>query len=667
MIHEPMTVVPAGFETLYETAEGLAEYLADVRARREQRSSLQKLREHLQDAIQKITAELVLAEQDQDAEIERELCAVLMECQQRLSLLRGGNSNGKPLLRTVSPGVDTRVDVLLFAEARSTLLSDTLDTLDTMDTSASAPPLTLKSTGAGLMPLGEILSSVMSFQRVPPPIVLPELPPSKSPDHSFETAVVSTPIIPTATVKTLAPFTPEQEKQFEILREALTDIALQWEAIDRAGLRGDNRELNRPRCFEMRSLACTLGALAARARDCGVNRQPLSKEIGQLRNKMSVARTYANEAYDSLPFEDKYWTAPDSGLSVAEWQELALHYGRTSQAQMAWNWYATESKMPATDTALQTGEALPLLNAIAAVQQALYRTLYDLGGSDRLQTDLYGNLRDAARETDYLTMLSPDAPFEALEAVGATLPDMLHAAQRELTDSRTRADKEARKERALTDMTDFFKRYPTPGSIDSNLTQDREALLPLLDACVDAGIPVSNVQIRNGLLQYGQRLLAGHPKYSRILEGVCKERERKGLDAAPPKTELPLEDDFHDAVSEEKREKVALFVSGQKILILGGTARLRVCEELEQKLAGVSVKWLPSVKSDKSSKFRSEIEKADIVLLAKNFVSHEISEKGSEWVKSKGGHFLFLLGGYGANRIIHDLYEYLTVKGNRGP
>jgi len=304
------------------------------------------------------------------------------------------------------------------------------------------------------------------------------------------------------------------------------------------------------------------------------------------------------------------------------------------------------------------------LNAIAAVQQALYQTLEDLSGRDRLQSELYNNVLEAAKQTGYLSALNAETDLSELETLGKSLDQTLAAIRRETTENQARQAKEARKQAALSAISTFFVQHPTLIASATTSKQDRDALLPLLDECIAAGIPPSNVQIRNALLVSGIYLLEGLPKYSRILDAVITERQRRGIDGTSKEGEIE-ENGPSESVIEADKELVRLFAEDQRILILGGVPRQRVCEELKEALNCTDIKWLESKKSDKAMKFQTEIKKTNILLLLKNFAGHDMSEKGREWIKSTGGHFIYLPGGYGVNQIIHQLHKYVLSRDTR--
>ena len=151
-------------------------------------------------------------------------------------------------------------------------------------------------------------------------------------------------------------------------------------------------------------------------------------------------------------------------------------------------------------------------------------------------------------------------------------------------------------------------------------------------------IPATNLKVRGALLEDAPRLLDGLPKYGKFLEAVQNERKRKGLDESPtPIGSEDLEDaNLPKRQIDEYREMVAMFTQNMRVLILGGTPRPRVPDELKGLLNCAEVEWAESTKGDRASKFRAQINRSDIVIAAKNLASHEITEKARQWTEEVG-------------------------------
>lgn len=440
-------------------------------------------------------------------------------------------------------------------------------------------------------------------------------------------------------------------------RERLASAEERWHTLDAEGL-GGREGPALAACLRVRVVACSVGQVLAEARAAGVGADVAPAAL-ELRDRIDVGRYYAGDAAPCLPFDEAAWGAGEASLDAEEWAGLGARYARTAEAAEAYRWCAAH---PARSGAAQ----LHLLNAIAAVQQGLYRALESHGGSDKLQTELYGSLRDTARDAGYLSALSSEISLRALDELAERMPGLLAAAQREAAQAEEREQRLARRGGAVAAVESWrAEREQAPAADRARLDGD---LYPLLDECLDAGVPTTDRRVRAALLESGPRLLAAREPYARILEAVLAERKRQGLDAAPAAEpggcEGP-EEELSDAAIEQYRQVVAGFAQGQRILILGGVPRQRVCDELKEVLGAEDVQWVASKKSDKAARFQAQIRRSNVLLLVKNYAGHDMSEMGREWMKAADGHFILLPSGYGVNQIIHQLYRYVCSRDGR--
>lgn len=634
-------------EAVFDSREAFDVYLAEVRERRERRRTARAQREHWLHAVGELEAELTLAREDADAEIIGELSGVLEEFARRLEQ------------KSPAASVVFRSHAVISSVAyKMPLLSSELPSSELL----SSKPLLSEP-----LPPEEPLSFEQSEDEsiLPPPVALANdikqllgqagrENPSDAISGKAELEAVGAELPQTP----LPPPPPqlsalERQAQTETLRLELDAIAAQWTQIDAEGLLDKQGALRRPQAFALRALACQVGSAYARARECGLAAE-VRTTVRRLRNQMEMAREFAHDRADCLPFAEECWSEEAHCLNGHEWQHLAARYADMERAQTAYYWYCEHQET------LGQPFRLDLLNAIGAMQQSLFRALEYFGGGDRLQGDLYGCLLESARSIGgYLTTLRPEMTDEELETTGSTLEGLMQRAEQEAADNKARQEKESRRNDALAAALAFFTQNITAGGSSATLTTDRKHLLPLLKECLATGVPPTNVQVRNALLLNGPRLLENQSGCERILEAVLAERKRRGMDALAQEPEDAGEEEPSDTAVAEFLQMVRPFTEGQKLLILGGVPRQRVCEELEQTLGCAEVKWPQSKKSDRASKFQTDIKRADMLLLVKNFASHDMSEKGREWIKGAGGHFVFIPSGYGVNQLINQLYKYV--------
>ena len=673
MALNPTIASQSNNSSIFESNDALKTYLQDVRQRREHRKFTRAERERLETAIALVTTELDAAKADADPEIILELEAVLQQFTQRL-LLIAELPHAFAIVNSPAAGAVTFKHSI-----------------------TETPPFQLPDSS----PLANLLPTIPSPQDIPPALVetrndlvLPKLETCQISD-SMETSRKDTadvadgiaaeeqsaepqnevlPVAAVAVAIEAVPFTApaappviepaplseeERDARVAVLNEELNAIETRWHEIDRESLRRSEGGLHRPRCLQTRALACELGRLNTLANQQGVGKE-MRGAIAGIRERMELARGYAGDNAPCLPFESTFWSNVVAQLSGEDWAELAGLYGAAGEAQAAYDWYMEHRD------ALEGGTRWSLLNAIAAVQQRLFCVLEEFDSKDRLQTDLYLNLRAAADSEGYLTAMNPDMAWNERESIAANLPALLQNTQRVYVANLERKAKEARKAAAIEGVLEWCVQRKTQALSKFTLDKQKLELAQLLDECLAAGVPPTHLQVRSALLEIGPLLLENLAKYRKFLDAIVTERKRKGLDPPEKSAEeaavVEEDDEPADSQMESYRQAAALFVEGHKLLILGGVPRQRVCEELEKQLGCVEVKWPNSKKSDRAGKFQGDINRADILIVVKNFASHEMTEKGREWMRSQNKPFILLPSGYGVNQIIHQLYNYATVR-----
>ncbi len=673
MALNPTVVSQSNSSSIFESNDALKTYLQEVRERREHRKFTRAERERLETAIALVTTELDAAKADADAEIILELEAVLQQFTQRLLLIAElphafavVNSpaaesvtfkhalsesptfqlpDSSPL-ENLLPTVPSPQDVsLTIEEARNDLL---LPELETNQISALIETSRKDTIVEADINAAEESSAKPQFEDAPV--------------AEIKVAVETTPVaapVPPAPIEPAPLSEEERDARVAILNAELDAIETRWQAIDRESLRRSEGGLHRPRCLQTRALACELGRLNTLANQQGVGKE-MRGAIGGLRERMELARGYAGDNAPCLPFESTFWSNVVAQLSEEDWAELAGLYGAAGEAQAAYEWYMEHKD------ALESGTRWSLLNAIAAVQQRLFCILEEFDSKDRLQTDLYLNLRAAADTEGYLTAMNPDMAWNERESIAAQLPSLLQNTQRVYVANLERKAKEARKAAAIEGVLEWCVQRKTQALSKFTLDKQKLELAQLLDECIAAGVPPTHLQVRSALLDIGPLLLENLAKYRKFLDAIVTERKRKGLDppekSAEEEAGIEEEDEPADSQMENYRQVASLYVEGHKLLILGGVPRQRVCEELEKQLGCAEVKWPNSKKSDRAGKFQGDINRADILIVVKNFASHEMTEKGREWMRAQNKPFILLPSGYGVNQIIHQLYNYATMR-----
>jgi hypothetical protein len=218
---------------------------------------------------------------------------------------------------------------------------------------------------------------------------------------------------------------------------------------------------------------------------------------------------------------------------------------------------------------------------------------------------------------------------------------------------------EARKAAAIQAVREWQRNELATPIAPEHVETSRARLFDLLDECLEAGVPPTNVQVRAAIMEAAPVLLHEAPKYARFLKAVEDERNRKGLAQSVVVPEDNEEEDFSEAQIADYKAKICLYAEGQKVLILGGSARPQVAEKLKAILGCVDVEWADSKKGDRLNKYKAQIAHSDILVVVKKFASHEMTERGRILAKEMGKDFVLLPGGYGVNQIIYQMYEQL--------
>jgi hypothetical protein len=602
---------------IYDSLEALDEYLNQVRVRRETRRENRLAIERHCLAIAKVTEEYDAARQDGDTEIAMELQGVLGEFERRLKTLQ------TPALQSV----------VQRAPSAASTLAPTTEQIASVESTPQTPTTPSTASHATEQPLQKPLPVPVT----PPATTVAATVINKEQDKEQDYEAIKT----------------EIEAQKHVWLTEIETLEERWNALDNEGLRHKDKSLNRPACLRMRALACSLASIQTQADLAGLHSH-VTGAVTALRNRMEFARVYAGDKSEAPPFAPTFWSGNAEHLTAQAWDELAYLYEEVATAQEAWDWYA--------GTRDETGSShYALLNAVGAAQQMLFRALEEYGGNDRLQGDLFGNLREAAGSVGFLSSLNQGTTWPELEAMAREVPRLFAQAQREAVIAQEKRETEARKAAALEALLRWQEANSSQPVAADSVTKARAQLLPLLDACLAAGIPATNVQVRSAILHVAPVLLTGMPKYSKFLEAVLAERKRKGLDAvAPPEPEPAEDEDLPDSQITESIEWVRMLTEGQKVLILGGSSRPQVADKLKQLLHCASVEWLDSKKGDRMNKFKMDITRSDVVVAVKKFASHEMTEKGRDWAKDYGKLFVLLPSGYGVNQIIYQMYLQLV-------
>jgi hypothetical protein len=405
--------------------------------------------------------------------------------------------------------------------------------------------------------------------------------------------------------------------------------------------------------LQLRAIGCDVEGAWAEAIASGVD-GALHPIIDSIREAVDALRLEWNDSGASIPFDAGIRSGKKKGVSVTAWGELELRFAAAANTSDALDWLLDRW------SELDESTLEPLLGSIAAASQLLRRATPPRGVWDNIQTEMYNMITSTTKDAGiYLAALNKDTPTPQLEKLATQLDDTTAAAKSDYEHKAVLRQREETKSAAYAAFNLLCTEFPELGGLRDRFTDDQSRLIPVLDQMIAAGIPPSDkIFRRSPFVENGTALLDGIVRFEKILKGVQPERARRGLDIPTLNEELEQPDNDNAPLVPREQAAVKAWLQGKSIMILGGVPKPETRDKLMQLLACDTVNWPKSSNSDAASKFRPTIEKSYILMVVKNFAGHDYSEKGKGWIKDAGGHFLLLRGGYGADQIIHQLYEH---------
>ena len=549
---------------LLESPDALEAYLADVKRRRDS-SREERRRTYWQNAIERLEAELITAEQEGIPEIAAELREVLHSFREAL--------NDAAAISSTAPSVGQAPAIAAALPAAITQ-------------AAEAAPQAAQPQAEAVPPRSEALRQ------------------------------------------------QDEAAQRQLAEQAQAELAVRAEDLeDKIGAYLDAGSDSLADAFQARALLCGGQALIYDPHAPKQGRQPLGHLLDDLAQETPWAGTY-----------------PLGGamLGPQTWSRLAGLYDACVTAADAMDWYE-QNEEQLTETA-----RIDMLNAVSAAQQRLYRRPESLIRRDDAVQELYRRVRAAGQKTAFIRALSSHADEEELTELAGRCAEIWHELRVEVSAAQAQAERQARKEAAVSAVTAWSEAREGRSLTEESLSEDRAEIGRLLEECLSAGVPSTNVKVRAALLDTAPVLLAGEARYAKFLEAVMTERTRRSLDAVAVEAPQPeVRDEDLDLLVHSALE----FTRGKKIVMLGGKSRPQVAQELQARLE-CEVSWLDSDNGDKFAKFASVIKKADVVLLLKNFASHELFYASKDAMAEAGKHFIVLPSGYGVKQVVFQLNEY---------
>ena len=206
----------------------------------------------------------------------------------------------------------------------------------------------------------------------------------------------------------------------------------------------------------------------------------------------------------------------------------------------------------------------------------------------------------------------------------------------------------------VTSRTDF-------GTNADYLAHDREAAADALRKAFAAGVPPSNKEIRDSILDRWHALLDGAEGFDVFLREVDAELERRSLEEQAQAEAVELEEEEPESQNLYAMQLRPL-MAGKRILILGGVPRVHTPQRLKAALQCEEVLWPEAKRTDDASKFEAEMRCADVILVVKNYARHAASELAGDVARETGAHRIMLTAGYGVNKILSQMHEYFSQR-----
>ncbi len=215
------------------------------------------------------------------------------------------------------------------------------------------------------------------------------------------------------------------------------------------------------------------------------------------------------------------------------------------------------------------------------------------------------------------------------------------------------------RDEAIAKVLEAVRARPDMGAIPERLAEDRAAIIPHLRRALDAGVPPSNKDIRDALLERWLPIIDGLPEFRVMVREVRAEMERREHDEASDPGDADVLDVSPGVTDNVERMAAELrpILAGKRLLLLGGVPRVNTAPRLQDALGLGEVIWPEAKKSDTPDKFEAEIRRSDIIVIVKNYSRHAVSEAASDICRETGAQYVMLSAGYGVARIIMQLHE----------
>jgi hypothetical protein len=403
--------------------------------------------------------------------------------------------------------------------------------------------------------------------------------------------------------------------------------------------------------------------LQARSALCGVHAYVIrSSGDPSAAKSVKEARALRDHIAAWMKVSGAPWAAPDiknkamdDSARSAAIRVLADGYCR---AVLAYELFDDERAHPSVDL----DHRVQRLRAAYGTMQYHCRQLERLGLSDPLADQI----------VDEMTPLADELGIQGLSELelGAASPPWTSGALDGLMSlgkprEEPQPDAVTTREAAIDNVLAIVGSRDDFGADPKRRGEDRQAIVPALDKAFALGVPQSNKQIRDALLDRWLPLLDGLDNYTVLRREVHAELERRSCEAN--------QTDDEDAASAEGErslshlqpliEDLRPVLQGKRLLMLGGVPRVHTPERLQAALGVEEVLWPEAKKTDPPDKFESDMRRADVILVVKNYARHAATHAANDIAEETGAQCVLLTAGYGVGRIVSQLHEHYSTRG----
>ncbi|NLI01028.1 MAG: hypothetical protein GX446_16220 [Chthonomonadales bacterium] len=423
-----------------------------------------------------------------------------------------------------------------------------------------------------------------------------------------------------------------------------------WNEVERQLDGSGDERLKRRQALDVRAVLCGVHAYVVRMSDDPRN----GKDV-------KTARDLRTRVATRLRSLDWPWEAPtirDHGLDdtskAAGIRRLSDCYCRASLACQLFD-------LMQDNPSATLDEGRDSVRAALATMLYLQAELRSLRIADDLVDALVGEMELAADSLGITCVLSDECDAETPPYTSRALSALI---ERALPEPAREAEGPDDRNAAIQAILDVAGSREDFGADPLRIAEDRAAILPLVDEAFRLGVPPSNKLVRDVILERWPAILNGQGNYTVFRREVDAEIARRAAEQADS-DDADAADEDHASSSdiETLASDLRPILAGKRMLLLGGVPRVHTAPKLQAVLGLEEVLWPEAKKADTPAKFETDMRKADVIVIVKNYSRHAASHAAASIAEETGGHCVMLPAGYGVAQIISHVHRYFETRG----